>query len=147
MFVQGARPLATTRTYGTTSSPESAQGPSAESGGSRGKQATEEHQESRDSAQDPRGGNVLPDGLAEGDVRGRTGGGEPLDSSRAAPPQPKIYNASVHAGTADLTKEQKAEVDAHNREFEDKHGRGVSAGEDKVNKGFWSGKGSRMNIP
>jgi len=88
---------------------------------------------------------VVPDGLAEGDARGRTGGGKPLESSKAPPPQPKIYNASVHGGTAEMTKEQQAEVDAHNREFEAKHGRAQTAASDKVDKSFWSGKGSRTN--
>jgi len=88
---------------------------------------------------------VVPDGLAQGEALGRTGGGKPLDSSHAPPPQPKIYNASVHGGTAELTKEQQAEVDAHNREFEAKHGRGQAAATDKVDKSFWSGKGSRTN--
>ncbi|KAK1758913.1 hypothetical protein QBC47DRAFT_457295 [Echria macrotheca] len=124
--------------YGTTSSPKSAEAASAESGGSRSKDAAEKHDSS------PTGG-VVPDGLAEGEARGRTGGGEPLDSSVAPPPKPKIYNASVHGGTADMTEEQKAEVDKHNREFEEKHGRGQAASEDKVNKSFWSGTGGRTN--
>jgi hypothetical protein len=87
----------------------------------------------------------MPDPLADGDVRGRTGGGKPLQSSQSPPPQPKISNASVPGSQPQLTEEQKAEVDAHNREFEEKHGRAEKANEDKVDKSFWSGKGSRYN--
>lgn len=76
---------------------------------------------------------------------GRTGGGKPLDSSRDPPPQPKISNASVPGEKAKLTEEQQAEVDKHNEEFEKKHGKAEAAADDKVDKSFWSGQGSRQN--
>src|SRR3954447_15519455 len=60
---------------------------SAASGGSRSKEAVE-------TGKSPTAG-VLPDTLADGDARGRTGGGKPLSSSHRPPPQPKISNASV----------------------------------------------------
>ena len=129
------------RTY-TTSAPKEAESPSAESGGSRSKDAAEA--ETASAEKSPTGG-VVPDALAEGDARGRTGGGKPLNSSQSAPARPKIYNASVHGGTANLTKEQQEEVDKHNREFESKHGRAPQATGDKVDKSFWSGKGGRTS--
>ncbi|KAK4443653.1 hypothetical protein QBC34DRAFT_416712 [Podospora aff. communis PSN243] len=127
---------AATRNYATTSSPKEAEQASAESGGSRSKDAAEESSPTE---------GVVPDQLAEGGAKGRTGGGKPLESSHAPPPKPKIYNASVHGGTSEMTKEQKEEVDAHNREFEKKHGRGQPASKDKVNKSFWSGQGGRTS--
>ncbi|KAK0719351.1 hypothetical protein B0H67DRAFT_642714 [Lasiosphaeris hirsuta] len=132
-----------TRTYGTTSAPKVAEAASAQGGGSRSKDAVEK-QESGGPSKPTEG--VVPDALAEGDARGRTGGGKPLDSSQAPPPKPKIYNASVHGGTANMTDEQKAEVEAHNRDFEKKHGKAQPAGDDKVDGAFWSGKGSRTSV-
>jgi hypothetical protein len=122
---------------GNTSSPKSAEGPSATSGGSRSKEAAE-------TGSSPTGG-VIPDQLAGGDARGRTGGGAPLESSVHAPARPKISNASVPGEHAKLTPEQQAEVDEHNRDFDKKHGIADRAGDDKVDKSFWSGKGSRQN--
>lgn len=85
----------------------------------------------------------LPDTLGHGSAKGRTGGGEPLDSSsRNAPAQPKISNLSV-PGTdtaKDLTKEQRREVDQHNREFDEKHEHCQDAPDDKVDKKYWSGE-------
>ena len=118
-----------------TSSPKKAEKASAQSGGSRSKEAVE-------TGSSPTAG-VIPDSLSEGDMRGRTGGGEPLESSHAPPAQPKISNASVPGSKPNLTKEQQAEVDQHNKEFEEKHGKAEPAGEDKVNKSFWSGGGTR----
>ncbi|KAK3934025.1 hypothetical protein QBC46DRAFT_245811, partial [Diplogelasinospora grovesii] len=86
----------------------------------------------------------IHDSLADGDdARGRTGGGKPLNSSHAAPPQPKIHNGSVPGKSPELTPEQQAEVDEHNREFEKKHGRAEPAKDDRVDKKFWSGGGTR----
>ncbi|SPQ23971.1 a24289a9-e208-4ab7-ad83-04a022c7dced [Thermothielavioides terrestris] len=129
----------TTRGYsnGSTSSPKSAEGPSATSGGSRSKDAVE-------SGSSPTAG-VLPDTLADGDARGRTGSGKPLESSCAAAPQPKISKASVPGQQPKLTPEQQAEADEHNREFESKHAKADPAEDDKVDKSFWSGTGSRSN--
>lgn len=117
------RTLPARRTY-ASSSPKEAEAASAQSGGSRSKDAAEQ-------AADP-------------PAKGRTGGGEPLSSSRNPPPQPKITNASVPGeGRDKLTKEQQDEVDRHNAEFEKKHDRASTAGEDKVDKDFWSGSGGR----
>ncbi|KAK0620614.1 hypothetical protein B0T14DRAFT_521814 [Immersiella caudata] len=137
-----ANRITSTRSY-ATSSPKEAEKASTQSGGSRSKDAAEDAA-AKGSESSPTEG-VVPDRLAEGGAKGRTGGGEPLESSHAPPPKPKIYNASVHGGTSKMTKEQKEEVDAHNREFEKKHGRAQPASEDKVNKSFWSGQGGRTS--
>lgn len=122
----------TRRSY-AVSSPKDAEGPSAQSGGSRSKDAEETHND-----------NSNADGLAEGSAKGRTGGGEPLSSSSNPPPKPKITNASVPGeGTEKLTKEQQDEVDKHNADFEKKHDRASAASEDKVDKSFWKGHGGR----
>lgn len=122
---------------GNTSSPKSAEAPSATSGGSRSKEAAE-------TGSSPTAG-VVPDPLAEGDARGRTGGGAPLESSQHAPAPPKVDNAAVHGTPPDLTSEQQAEVDKHNKDFENKHGISDAAEKDKVDKSFWSGQGSRTS--
>ncbi len=83
-----------------------------------------------------------PDALANGKVKGRTGGGEPLESSDHPPPKPKISNLSVPGEGLKLTKEQQEEVDAHNRDFDAKHDRAGAAPNDKVDKKFWTGGGS-----
>ncbi|KAF4497756.1 hypothetical protein FAGAP_6075 [Fusarium agapanthi] len=82
------------------------------------------------------------DGLSEGDAKGRTGGGEPLDAtSKNAPPQPKVSNQSIPGNQTDeLTEEQKKEVEEHNRDFDKKHDRGNVAPEDRVDKEFWGGE-------
>ncbi|RSL53745.1 hypothetical protein CEP54_010244 [Fusarium duplospermum] len=83
------------------------------------------------------------DGLAGGDARGRTGGGEPLEASSSnAPPQPKVTNQSIPGSTQTdtLTEEQKREVEEHNRDFEKKHDHGNQAPDDKVDKKFWGGE-------
>ncbi|KAL2140425.1 hypothetical protein VTI28DRAFT_3808 [Corynascus sepedonium] len=118
---------------GNTSSPKSAEEPSATSGGSRSKEAVE-------TGSSPTAGSIP-------DARGRTGGGPPLESSQHAPAKPKISNASVPGHKPNLTAEQQAEVDEHNKSFEEKHGLAQPAGDDKVNKSFWSGRGSRYNKP
>ncbi|KAK3338905.1 hypothetical protein B0H65DRAFT_474837 [Neurospora tetraspora] len=153
-----------------TSSPKSSEDASAQSGGSRSKEAVEtgssptggqipnapEGKKSSSSSSSSSGQSntstsntddkfAMPDALANGDARGRTGGGEPLSSShRSAPPQPKISNASVPGETPNLTKEQQAEVDEHNKDFENKHGRAEPAEDDKVNPKFWGGGGRRL---
>ncbi|KAK4234959.1 hypothetical protein C8A03DRAFT_46809 [Achaetomium macrosporum] len=131
--------LSAVRTYsnGKTSAPKSAERASANSGGSRSNEAKE-------TGSSPTAG-AIPDPLAEGDVRGVTGGGKPLNSSRDPPPQPTISNSSMPGTQPKLTPEQQAEVDEHNRDFEKKHGKAQPAADDKVDKSFWSGKGSRYN--
>jgi hypothetical protein len=89
------------------------------------------------------GAPQIPDQLAEGDAKGVTGGGEPLESSdRFAPPPPKVENAKIRAGQK-LTEEQQKEVDQHNRDFEKKHDRAGSAAKDKVDEDFWGGSGTK----
>ncbi|KAH6612932.1 hypothetical protein B0J18DRAFT_70893 [Chaetomium sp. MPI-SDFR-AT-0129] len=123
---------------GSTSAPKSAEKASAASGGSRSKDAAEQTTSSTSPTE-----GVIPDGLSNGNALGRTGGGKPLNSSRDPPAQPKISNVSVPGEKAKLSAEQQAEVDRHNEEFEKKHGKAEAAGDDKVDKGFWSGRGSR----
>ncbi len=135
-----ARPVsAAAAYYYTTSAPVEAEEAGAQPSGSRSQDA-EGGADSADSAAAPQ---VVPDGLAEGGgAKGRTGGGEPLASSRNPPPRPKIFNASVSGrGDEGMTEEQKREVKEHNRDFEQKHGRAQPAAEDKVNKDFWEGGG------
>ncbi|KAH6686443.1 hypothetical protein F5X68DRAFT_232604 [Plectosphaerella plurivora] len=123
----------------TSSSPKEAEKASAQSGGSRSKDFKEKHEagEAEEAKAKHMGGTPFHDTLAEGDARGRTGGGEPLDSSDHPPPQPKIWNAGAPAEREKLTEEQKAEVDEHNKEFDEKHNRASPAEDDKVDKSFW----------
>lgn len=112
------------RTY-ATSAPKEAEEASAQSGGSRSKDAAENNSAWNST-----------------EAKGRTGGGDSLEASSNPPPRPKIHNASVPgAGPNKLTKEQKEEVDRHNAEFEKKHDRASSAEDDKVDKNFWKGQG------
>lgn len=146
-----------------TSSPKSPEDASAQSGGSRSKEAVETgssptsgqipnaskgKEESNTSASTSTSESdkfAMLDGLANSDARGRTGGGEPLSSSHpSALAQPKISNASVPGNKPKLTEEQQAEVDAHNRDFEKKHGMAERAADDKVNPKFWGGGGRRL---
>jgi hypothetical protein len=86
---------------------------------------------------------AMPDDLAEHPVKGRTGGGQPLDSSSAnAAPKPKISNLSVpgNDGAKDLSPEQRKEVEEHNKDFEAKHDTSPPAPGDKVDKQFWTGE-------
>ncbi|EJT75376.1 hypothetical protein GGTG_05313 [Gaeumannomyces tritici R3-111a-1] len=132
------------RTYATTSAPKESEGPSAESGGSRSKDAAAANSNNSDSTADPATAGI--DTLAERSAKGQTGGGDPLEStSENAPPKPKISNASVpgNSGMDTLTEEQRREVEQHNRDFEKRHDRATPAEKDKVNKEFWSGGGTR----
>ncbi|KAI3392469.1 hypothetical protein diail_5661 [Diaporthe ilicicola] len=133
-----ALPISARRHY-ASSAPKDAERASAQSGGSRSKDAEEED----DRAGQVDTGNVpSTDRLAGSGAKGRTGGGEPLSSSENPPPQPKINNASIPGqGTDKLTKEQQEEVDRHNAEFEKKHDRASPAAEDKVDKNYWKGQG------
>lgn len=138
------------RNASTTSSPKAAEGASAESGGSRSKSAAEaaavSSSSSPSSASDSNPG-AMPDSLSDGDMRGRTGGGSPLEASHHAPRRPKVWNHAVASGRGQapgegLTEEQRAEVDEHNAEFDRKHDRANMSGDDKdkVGKGFWGGR-------
>lgn len=109
-----ALPISARRHY-ASSAPKEAEQASAQSGGSRSKDAKEQVDEV-DTGNDP-----YTDRLAGDGAKGRTGGGEPLSSSENAPPQPKINSASIPGqGRDKLTKEQQEEVDRHNAEFEKK---------------------------
>lgn len=61
---------------------------------------------------------------------GEVGGGSGGSSS-------KIHDTVL---PGENSKEKQAEVKEHNREFEKRHDRAVSAEEDKVDKKFWSGE-------
>ncbi|KAM0326963.1 hypothetical protein ACHAQA_006084 [Verticillium albo-atrum] len=92
------------------------------------------------------GGSAIDDALAESDARGRTGGGETLSSSQNAPKKPKIDSAALPQGEdKKLTKEQQAEVDRHNEEFEATREAATAKPEnDKVDKEFWSNEGKSV---
>jgi hypothetical protein len=117
----------------STSAPKEAEQASAQSGGSRSKDAAEAASANSDASP------AEADAVASGDAAGATGGGEPLSSSKNPPPQPKIHNAKIPGSGMKLSKEQQEEVDRHNEDFEKKHDRAAPAADDKVNKGFWGG--------
>ncbi|KAJ2977898.1 hypothetical protein NUW58_g7667 [Xylaria curta] len=99
---------------------------SAQSGGSRSKEAVE-------TGGSPTAGQIPKNGTAKG--------GEGLKGPRGknAPPQPKILNQSASGVKSGLTEEQKREVETHNEYFDAKHDRATPAPNDKVDKKFWSG--------
>ncbi|CAN8103290.1 unnamed protein product [Discula destructiva] len=133
--VRLAPAVSSLRSY-ATSSPKDAEKASAQSGGSRSKDALEAEEE-KDSVND----NKNNAAWNSTEAKGRTGGGEPLEASDNPPPRPKILNASVPgAGPNKLTKEQQEEVDRHNAEFEKRADRASSAEDDKVDKSFWKGQ-------
>ncbi|KAI0438063.1 hypothetical protein F4803DRAFT_536377 [Xylaria telfairii] len=103
---------------------------SAQSGGSRSKEAVE-------TGGSPTAGEIPKNGTAKG------GEGLKGPQGKNAPPQPKILNQSASGVKSGLTEEQKREVEQHNRDFEKKHDKAESAPGDKVNKKFWSGVGGR----
>lgn len=112
-----ALPVSARRHY-ASSAPKEAEQSSAQSGGSRSKDAKEQAEKAD---QVDTGNNPSADRLAGEGAKGRTGGGEPLSSSENPPPQPKINSASIPGqGRDKLTKEQQEEVDRHNAEFEKK---------------------------
>lgn len=112
-----AIPVSARRHY-ASSAPKEAEQSSAQSGGSRSKDAKEQAEEAD---QVDTGGNPSTDRLAGDGAKGRTGGGQPLSSSENPPPQPKILNSRIPGqGKDKLTKEQQEEVDRHNAEFEKK---------------------------
>lgn len=116
-----ALPISARRHY-ASSAPKKAEQASAQSGGSRSKDA-KERAETETVDEVDTGNSPSADRLAGDGAKGRTGGGEPLSSSENAPPQPKINNASIPGqGRDKLTKEQQEEVDRHNAEFEKKVG-------------------------
>lgn len=105
---------------------ESPEDASAQSGGSRSKEAVE-------TGGSPTAGEIPKSG------NGVANGGEGLKGPQGkSAPQPKILNQSTN-GKDSLTEEQKQEVDKHNQDFEKKHDKAESAPGDKVDKKFWSG--------
>jgi hypothetical protein len=99
-------------------SPEDA---SAQSGGARSKDAKE-------TGSSPTGGSV--------------GGGKDVQSG-ASSPGPKIHDHSTPSADS---KEKQAEVEQHNKEFEEGHDRAPPAEDDKVDKRFWSGESGPICI-
>lgn len=123
------------KTY-ATSAPKAAEKASAQSGGSRSKDATEDAAIKEDTRAD--NSNAAWDST---EAKGRTGGGDPLQASENPPPRPKILNAQIPgSGPNKLTKEQQEEVDQHNAEFEKRMDRASTASDDKVDKAFWKGQ-------
>jgi len=100
---------------GTKSSEES----SAQSGGARSKEAKE-------TGSSPTGGEV-----------GKSGGkSSSPGAKRKDGALPKIHDKSEPAAAND---DHQAEVEQHNKEFEQGHDRAPPAAEDKVDKKFWKG--------
>ncbi|KAI0471655.1 hypothetical protein GGR56DRAFT_655031 [Xylariaceae sp. FL0804] len=105
---------------------------SAQSGGSRSKEAAE-------TGSSPTGGEI------PGSDNATHKGGEALKGPQGeGAPRPKVMNQSVPGVKSGLSDEQKQEVEAHNRDFEQKHDMANKAPEDKVNKKFWAGQGGRQ---
>lgn len=99
------------RAFYATSAPKKAEEASAQSGGSRSKDAAERASE-----------NIK--------------GSEQPDNPT---PKPKVFNNAV-PGTGDkhLSKEQQEEVDRHNADFEEKHDLAAGRADNKVDTGFWA---------
>ncbi|CZS90718.1 uncharacterized protein RCO7_06752 [Rhynchosporium graminicola] len=99
---------------------------SAQSGGSRSKEAKE-------TGSSPTGG----------EIGGRSGGksSSPEEKSKNGA-APKLAGDDVPG--SDNSKEKQAEVEQHNKEFEQGHDRAPPAAEDKVDKKFWKGKGGTV---
>ncbi|KAI1104898.1 hypothetical protein F4804DRAFT_305798 [Jackrogersella minutella] len=103
-------------------SPEDA---SAQSGGSRSKEATE-------TGGSPTGGSIANAASQKG--------GEALKGPQGkGTPSPKIHNQAVPAVKSGLSDEQKQEVERHNADFEKRHDRAAPAEQDKVDSKFWKG--------
>ncbi|KAK2074209.1 hypothetical protein P8C59_008432 [Phyllachora maydis] len=137
----GPDPLGRLQRAKTTSAPQSAEGPSAQSGGARSQDAAEQRQrqkqdQNQQQQQQHEAVDGVPDPLADAD-------------HASAPAGPKILNARVPGGgggggggVGPLSPEQQREVDEHNAAFEKKHGRAARAEGDQVHKGFWRGEES-----
>lgn len=155
----GPTKAAFTETLKKAGSPEDA---SAESGGSRSKEATETGSSPTGgdiaNSESQQGGGGSSSGSAAGFGAGSITGGTPKDTSTAnaasrrggealkgpqgdGTPSPKIHNQSVPGVRQGLNEEQKQEVEQHNREFEKRYDRGNEAPDDKVDKNYWSGHG------
>ncbi|KAI1395927.1 hypothetical protein F4819DRAFT_476892 [Hypoxylon fuscum] len=102
--------------------PESA---SAQSGGSRSKEATE-------TGGSPTGGSIANTASQDG--------GEGLKGPQGkGTPSPKIHNQAIPGDKEGFSDEQKREVDRHNADFEKRHDRAATASDDLVDKKFWKG--------
>lgn len=124
-----------TRAFYATSAPKKAEEASAQSGGSRSKDAAE-----KASAQS--GGSRS--NAAEKASENSKGSQEPDNPT----PHPKVFNSAVPGtGEKHLSKEQQEEVDRHNADFEEKHDRAAGRADNKVDKSFWSGGGGRDQGP
>ncbi|CZR60844.1 uncharacterized protein PAC_10740 [Phialocephala subalpina] len=95
---------------------------SAQSGGSRSKDAKE-------TGSSPTAGSV----------GGSGGKSSSPDTSSKKEASPKLHDESVPG--KDNSSDKQAEVEKHNREFEQGHDRAQAAAEDKVDKKFWEGHG------
>ncbi|KAJ5047504.1 uncharacterized protein L3040_003328 [Drepanopeziza brunnea f. sp. 'multigermtubi'] len=104
-------------------SPEDA---SAQSGGSRSKEAME-------TGSSPTGGSI-------GGSGGKSSNPEEKSKDGA---KPKIADHDV-PGSGN-SKDKQAEVEQHNKEFEQRHDRAAPAADDKVDKKFWKGKGGSVD--
>ncbi|KAI1377235.1 hypothetical protein F4677DRAFT_415674 [Hypoxylon crocopeplum] len=98
---------------------------SAQSGGSRSKEATE-------TGGSPTGGKIAN--------AASQSGGEALKGPQGkGTPSPKIHNQAIPGVKSGLSDEQKQEVERHNKDFEKRHDRASPASEDKVDPKFWRG--------
>lgn len=98
---------------------------SAQSGGSRSKEATE-------TGGSPTGGSIANAASQKG--------GEALKGPQGkGTPSPKIHNQSIPGVKAGLSDEQKQEVERHNQDFDKRHDRAQPASDDKVDSKFWKG--------
>ncbi|KAI2471939.1 hypothetical protein F4781DRAFT_64126 [Annulohypoxylon bovei var. microspora] len=113
---------AAARESGQKKTPEDA---SAQSGGSRSKEATE-------TGGSPTGGSIA-------DAASQSGGEALKGPQGKGTPSPKIHNLAMPAVKSGLSDEQKQEVERHNADFEKRHDRAAPASDDKVDSKFWKG--------
>ncbi|KAF8858076.1 hypothetical protein BDZ45DRAFT_743702 [Acephala macrosclerotiorum] len=99
---------------------------SAQSGGSRSKDAKE-------TGSSPTGGSL----------GGSEGKNSSPDSKNGA--SPKVHDQSEPG--KDNSSDRQAEVEKHNRDFEQGHDRAQAAAEDRVDKKFWKGHGGADKDP
>ncbi|KAI9738899.1 MAG: hypothetical protein M1818_005212 [Claussenomyces sp. TS43310] len=129
-----------------TSGPNSPEDASAQSGGSRSKEAKE-------TGSSPTGGAV-------GQGRSYHTSARRLNASQKTPEkeamkakgpdgaQPKILDSKKPGGGIDtIGEEKKAEVEKHNRDYEQGHDRAQGDDTEKVDKKFWEGQGGSDRQP
>ncbi|ORY71854.1 uncharacterized protein BCR38DRAFT_303856, partial [Pseudomassariella vexata] len=106
---------------------------SAQSGGSRSKQAKE-------TGSSPTGGEIGEGDSGSSADKASREGGEALKGPRGkGTPSPKIHNQAIPGTKEGLSQEQKNEVELHNKDFNKRHDRAQPASDDKVDKKFWKG--------